>query len=90
LTPKALDDPPKDASGFLWFLRVLAIVAVPLYGMATIVDAWVEGFVVALLAVGAVGAWALGAMLRRGRAQFVLVAGVLAIEAALVLWASLR
>jgi hypothetical protein len=90
LTPKALDDPPKDASGFLWFLRVLAIVAVPLYGMATVVDAWVEGFVVALFAAGAVGGWAIGAVLRRGRAQFVLVGGVLAIEAALALWASLR
>jgi lipoprotein signal peptidase len=90
LPPNALDDPPKDATGFLWFLRVLAIVAIPLYGMATVVDAWVEALVIALLAAGALGAIAIGIVLRRGRVQFVLVAAVLAVETGLALWASLR
>jgi hypothetical protein len=86
----ALQDPPPEAAGYLWFLRVTALVAIPLFGMATVVGPAVEAVVVVIVGLAAASAFVVAARMRPGRLQFAIVGAILAVLTALFVWASLR
>ena len=86
----ALDDPPRETIGYLWFLRITAIVAIPMYGMATVVGAAAAAGVIALLGRAAARASVIAVRLPQGRLQFALAGVILAVLTGLCLWASAR
>jgi hypothetical protein len=73
----------RDARGFLWFLRAVAVLAVPLFGGAYAISDAAAGAVTGAVAALAVVGLVLARWVRPGGGQFALVGVLTALEAVL-------
>jgi hypothetical protein len=74
---------PHDARGFLWFLRILAVSALPMWGLGHEIGAISEAGVIVALAACAAGAGWIARRIGPGALQFAVAGAVLAAETTL-------
>jgi hypothetical protein len=86
----ATQPPPTEARGFLWFLRLVALTALPLYSLASAVGIGAEVVVLALVVGSGVLGAVIAARLTIGRFHFALVGAICLAEAVLITYAIVR
>lgn len=84
------EQPPQGTLGFLWFLRVVAIMALPLYAMAHAVAIGAEIAILVLVIACATGGLLIARRVSFGGFHFGLVGAICGAEALLIVYALAR
>ena len=86
----AMQPPPAATTGFLWFLRLVALMALPLWALSAEVGTGAELGILALVGACALVAFVIARRVHAGAFQFTLIGVICALEGLLILYAIAR